>query len=255
MKNRSRAFTSLLLFLGSIVLGVSGIVLFVAPKCRVASWTDWRVLGLCKDSWEAIHLNVSLLVLAVALFHLYFNWGILVRYVKEKSAWALNMKKEIAAATLIIVLFTVGSVYELPPFGSVLTLRSRSQESWESVAPRAPAPQAEDYPLGRLARTIDLSKEQITKALEEDGFEVGDRSTSLRELGEKYGVPPSRVYAAIAKHYRNLPKVRCGSGGGCAGCGGCDASEEHGDDARKPKRPVVESDSVESNGPELPVLK
>jgi hypothetical protein len=73
MKFQTRKFTSLTLALGSLVLGASGVVLFSAPKGRVAHWTNWTLLGVTKDDWQAIHINIALLFLVVSGFHLYFT--------------------------------------------------------------------------------------------------------------------------------------------------------------------------------------
>lgn len=210
MKTRSRGLTSLLLSLSFLVLIISGIVLFLSPKGRVAFWTNWTLLGLSKEDWEAIHINISVLVLAVSGFHLYFNWTLFVKYIKVRTKWAFNMKKEMLASTLIVTLIVVGSLFGLPPFSTVMNLHDKSQAFWEERAPRAPAPHAEEFSLGHLAKTIGLSIEEVTTALEKEGFTPESRFISVRELGEKHGVAPSEVYAAITKHHQKLRKVRCG---------------------------------------------
>ena len=74
MKFQSKGFTSLLLAVALPILGFSGIILYVTPRGRIANWTGWTMLGLGKQGWQAVHINVALLFLIVACIHLYLNW-------------------------------------------------------------------------------------------------------------------------------------------------------------------------------------
>ena len=201
MKTRSRGFASLLLSLSFLVLLVSGIILFFCPKGRVAFWTDWTLFGLTKEEWGAVHINISVVVLIVSGFHLYFNWNPLVHYIKVKAKWALNMKKEMVASTLIVAFVVIGSLYQIPPFSTVINLHDNSQAFWEARSPRAPAPHAEEFSLNHLAKTIGLSTDEVMSALEKEGFSPDSRFVSVREVGEQRGAAPSEVYAAIIKHH------------------------------------------------------
>ena len=43
-----------------VALSLSGIVLYVAPRCRVADQIGWAISGLDKGQWESIHINGAL---------------------------------------------------------------------------------------------------------------------------------------------------------------------------------------------------
>jgi hypothetical protein len=213
MKFHTRGFTSLAVALASLVLGVSGVILFFSPKGRVAHWTDWTLLGVTKDDWQAIHINVALLFLFLSGFHLYFNWKAFWGYFKAKAAWALNLKTEIAAALLVTGLVVAGALAYVPPFGSIIELKSQSEAYWERNAPRAPAPHAEEFTFGRLARSIGLSVEEVIESLRAEGFDVAEPSMTVREVAEQQGVAPSDVFAAITKHHPEAGKRRGGGQG------------------------------------------
>ena len=208
MKFHKKGFTSLLLFFGFLALIVSGAVLFSSPKGRVAHWTNWTMLGLDKDCWGSIHVNISVLILVASGFHLYFNWKRFWGYVKKNSRWALNLKMELAATASIAALIVLGAVLVVPPFSSIMELNSDIQAYWERTSPRAPAPHAEDFRLTRLAKTIGLPVEKIVAVLRQEGFDVKDRSMTVRQIAESRGVAPSDVYEAITKHFKELRK--CG---------------------------------------------
>ena len=44
-----RGFASLATGFAFLIMIVSGVVLYVAPRGRVANWTDWTVMGLGKE--------------------------------------------------------------------------------------------------------------------------------------------------------------------------------------------------------------
>jgi len=208
MKFRTRGFTTLLLTMASLVLGVSGIILYFTPKGRVALWTNWTLLGLTKDEWQAVHINIAILFLVASGFHLYFNWTLFWSYVKAKAAWALNLKKEMAVAALVTAVVAGGTVICIPPFSTIIDLNTQMEAYWERNAPRAPAPHAEEFSLQRLAGTIGLSVEEVLDSLQSEGFDAREPSTSVRQVAEQHGVAPSDVFSAITKHHPEVEKRR-----------------------------------------------
>ena len=50
-----KVFTSFILAISFILISISGIVLYIAPRGRIAHWINWSVFGFSKEDWEAIH--------------------------------------------------------------------------------------------------------------------------------------------------------------------------------------------------------
>ena len=221
MKFQRRGFISLLLFFGFFVLVVSGAVLYASPKGRVAHWTDWTMLGLDKERWESVHINIAVLTLVAAGFHLYFNWARFWGYVKKRSLWALNLKMEIVVAASIAALIVLASALVVPPCSSIMDANSNIQDYWERTSPRAPAPHAEEFRLTRLAKTIGLPVEKVIAALRQEGYAVKDGTMTVRQISDSRSVAPSDVFEAITKRYKQLKK--------CGGKqGSCHRKQEHG---------------------------
>jgi len=212
MKFHTRGFTSLALSLGSLVLGISGIVLYFAPKGRVAYWTNWTMLSIEKDTWQAIHINMALFFLLLSAFHLYLNWALFWGYLKTKSRWAMNLKAELAAAVLLTIVFVGGSMLLAPPFGTIIDLKTQVENRWERQAPKAPAPHADEFTFTRLSQSIDLSVDQIRAALSAEGYAAKQENPTLRQIADQHGVAPSDVFAAIAKRHPEVEKRRGGKG-------------------------------------------
>ena len=115
MRFHMRGFTSLLLTLGFAVLTFSGVILYLTPRGRVANWTGWTLLGLDKREWQAIHINIALLVLIVAGLHLFLNWSLFWGYIKKKASLSLNLKVEMLAALVIAGGVLAGTIQAVSP--------------------------------------------------------------------------------------------------------------------------------------------
>jgi hypothetical protein len=197
----TRGFASLLLTLSLLVMGISGILLYVTPRGRVANWTDWTLLGLGKEEWSALHMNGSILFLLAAALHLVVNWSLLCGYVKKKAVAGLHMKRELALATVIALVCVAGTIYSLPPFSSVHALNHDIKDFWEQRAARAPVAHADELTLEEFAAQVNLAVSDLTEALDQEGFNAADVHLTVGELGRQNGVAPSAVFAAVRKHH------------------------------------------------------
>ncbi|MBW1773029.1 MAG: DUF4405 domain-containing protein [Deltaproteobacteria bacterium] len=125
-----RGMFTFLVVLALVVDAVSGIILYITPPGRIAHWGNWTLWGLNKGGWQAIHTVFSLLLLLVIVGHLYFNWRVLVHFFWSKIQNAMNLKWELAVATVIIILVFVGTLWNVQPFKSVMTLGRDLKLSW-----------------------------------------------------------------------------------------------------------------------------
>ena len=228
----TRGFTSLLLTLSLLVVSFSGVVLYVTPRGRVANWTDWTLFGLGKEQWAALHMNGSILFLVAAVLHLALNWSILCGYVKKKAVAGLHMKRELALATAIAVVCVAGTLYSLPPFSSVLALNHDIKDYWEQPTTRAPVPHAEEFTLEEFATHVNLPVDDLTEALNQEGFNADDVHLTVGQLGRQKGVAPSAVFAAVRKHYPEAGAMTgrgpgWGRGQGFGQRGGMQSTTEH----------------------------
>ena len=219
MKFRTRGFISLLLALSFLVALLSGSVLFISPRGRVANWTGWTVAGLTKHQWAALHINACFLMLIGTVTHLVLNWRIFWSYLRKKSA-GFNLKWEMAASTLITAAVVAGTVYEVTPLTAIASLNEWMKNYWERTAAAGPAPHAEEFTLTRLAQTTGLTAADLVAALKEDGIAVEGESTTIADLAERNGLVPSQIYAAVTKRFPDAAVEMPASGGGGRGMGG-----------------------------------
>lgn len=207
MRFQFKGFTSLLLSLFFLALSVSGVILYLTPRGRMANWTGWTMLGLEKQAWQALHIGVALLFLVAAVVHLVFNWGMFWGYLKK-------LRFEALAALLIAGFVGVASVQGLAPFGILMTWNNQIKDYWERQPISAPMPHAEELTLEQLAVNMGLSLEQVLQALRQEGIAVGDPSLTVAQVAAQSGQSPSQVHAAIAKHFPQPKGAGPGKGKG-----------------------------------------
>jgi hypothetical protein len=215
----TKGFTSLLLACAFLVMGVSGAILYFTPRGRDAHWTDWSLFGLGKEDWGAIHINNSILFLLVALLHLVLNWRIFWSYVTKSTVRGLNLRKEMAAAGLVAVVFVTGTIYGLPPFSTVMDWNTAIKDYWGRRTAQAPVAHGEELTLVEFSLQIEISPEEAANALRQEGFDVDDATATMKEIAAMKGVAPSELLAAIRKHHPQVGNLQ-GRGGRGMGQGG-----------------------------------
>ena len=188
-----RSFVSLFLFYALVLTGLTGIVLYIMPHGRVAYWTHWRLLGLGKDQWEAIHILFGVLMILLSAWHFYLNWRLFKRYLGSRRA----PSRVFVSLTLITVVLTVLAIKDLPPASLLVNLQERLKESWPKPAVPPPVPHAELLSLEALAKREGLSLSKVIQALEAQGFRVPSSKMPLKELSRLNKTSPADLYLTI----------------------------------------------------------
>ena len=155
-----KAFVSFYIVFSFVVLGVSGIVLYVAPPGRVANWSVWTLVALSKAQWQAVHTIFSFVFLVAASFHLYFNWKVLVAYVKSKLHEGIRMKRELGSASAVGVALLTLTIAGVPPFSTVMDVGDDIKNAWTVPTNEPPLPHAEELTVEKLAETVKMPARQ-----------------------------------------------------------------------------------------------
>jgi hypothetical protein len=192
-----KAFISFYIVFSFIVLGLSGIVLYVAPPGRIANWSVWQLVGLSKAQWQAVHTIFAALFLVTASFHLYFNWKVLTAYLRTKMHEGMRMKRELgvaSAAGAALLALTIGGV---PPFSTVMDAGDEIKNAWTVPANEPPIPHAEELTIAKLAETVKVPVDKAWANLEQHGVVVDDREMTVGQIAERNKLTPQQVYQRI----------------------------------------------------------
>ncbi len=190
-----RRFTSFLLFFSFLSCTVTGIFCYIKPKGALAHWTDWTFLGLSKEGWEGTHMSLSLLFLAAAAAHLWFNGKALAGYFRKAAASFGKGALEGGTALLLVLLFWAGTLGKVPPVSWIPAGHGWfKKEVWKGVGASSPPwDGAEKIPLGELAGAYGLGFPEFRKKLEAAGFTPAGREETLAGLAGRYGLSPAGV--------------------------------------------------------------
>jgi len=79
-------FVSLSAGLSFIVLFLSSGVLYFIPDRGVTGWSNWHFLGLDKQQWDNLHINLGIFFLVMMIWHIYYNAKAIKNYLKYLSS-------------------------------------------------------------------------------------------------------------------------------------------------------------------------
>jgi hypothetical protein len=202
-----RSFVSVYMAYSLIMMGVTGIVLYIAPPGRIAHWSKWTFLGFTKTEWQALHTLFSFIWIIAAVYHLIFNWKPLMNYIRRKTAGAKKIRKEFTYATLATAIVFFGTYYNIPPFGTVMDLGEYITDSWADETNEPPIPHAELQTLGEFSRTVHIPINKVVQTLRANKINVPDTSIVLEDLAAQNGITPSKIYLLL-KVNKSLPDVK-----------------------------------------------
>lgn len=193
----TRGFTTFILTAAFSVLAVTGAVLYITPKGRVANWTHWTLLSLDKEQWGSVHITMASLFLLAAGLHLFFNWKVLLGYMRLKKIAGFRLKREFAAAVALGVFFVVGTLAGIPPFSTILGVHEEIRNYWERTSVQAPQPHAEELRIDELAHQLNRPVDEVASVLEQHGFDRVEPSLPVARIAEANAVAPSEVYEVV----------------------------------------------------------
>ncbi len=189
---KTRKFVSLFLLYCLVVMIVSGIVLYIMPHGRVAYWTGWRFLGLDKDQWDAVHTIFGFLMVIFGIWHVILNWKNIVKYIEKSGGIFLS-------ATILTLVCLIGTILNVPPFSSFMSLGEKIKNSWKKPAVMPPAPHAELFTLERVSSTLGISPSKAVAILQSKGLKVESPKETLKQIAVENGVTPAYVYSILKR--------------------------------------------------------
>ena len=105
-----RGLSSLLITWAFLLLTVSGVILYAAPRGSTAHRIDWTLLGLDRQQWIATHVVMAVLFLVAAIFHIAYNMRMLLHHCVGSSDRSIPVTPEfgVSLVILIVVLALIG---------------------------------------------------------------------------------------------------------------------------------------------------
>jgi hypothetical protein len=208
-----RAFVSFYMILSTLVVAISGSILYIAPPGRIANWSYWAFGALDKASWQAVHTIFAFLFVVTAAIHVYFNWRVIVAYIKTKMSEGIRRKWELAASSALVVGILSLTLAGVPPFSTVMSVGDGLKNSWATAASEPPVPHAETWTVAKFSETMKIPIEEATANLSRKGMAVSGPEVTLLALAKQHNVTPQQVYT-VALGSAKAPKMPLAEGGG-----------------------------------------
>lgn len=207
----SRRFISLCITFSFLIMSYTGIILFLAPKGRVAHWTNWQLLGLDKSQYSNLHVTFMVLFLIGMLFHIYLNWRPLVNYLKNKSRHFSLLTKEFLFALGLNLLFIIGTLYYWVPFNQFLNFQDTLKASWEKSINKAPYGHAELSTLEEFAQKVGRDASTILLQLNASKLSGISLTQTIEQIAKENGKSPAQIFDIINA---KVPAKNLNGGGG-----------------------------------------
>jgi hypothetical protein len=187
-------------------------VLYIIPHGRVTYWTFWRLLGLQKQDWEALHTIFGFLMVLLGIWHIFLNWKSLKNYFLRKKTVVFS--KEFWIAGGITFAIAVLILLNVPPFSTIIELEESIKTSWEKKVPTPPVPHMELFSLSRVAKFLNVPETKLAEILKGAGIKVSSFKETLKEVAEKNHSSPAQIYNLILKNLKLKTSLQTGAGWG-----------------------------------------
>ena len=188
-----------------LVMGITGLVLYVVPQGRIAYWVDWRFLGLSKTDWGDIHIVAAILFLIAGGWHIYFNWKALLGHLRRKLEGGIKMRKELLITTALTGFVAASALWHVPPLGYLIDLNEAIKNSWiESEEFEPPFGHAELLSLKGFCKKTNIDVSRALAKLEAENIRVESTDETLESIASNNDVSPKDIFGMI-KDFRRGP--------------------------------------------------
>lgn len=193
----TRKLTSLILAWSFVVLAITSIVLYITPSGRVAFWASWSLWGLGKEEWGALHTNIGYLFLAASGIHIVLNWKLILNYMKKKAREALAVNSNTVTSVVVVLVFSVFTMAEIPPLSYIQTLGEGIKELSEIKYGSPPYGHAEMSSLELYCSRTETDVEQAKQLLVDAGITFTGKDQSIGDIATANNVTPQDIAKII----------------------------------------------------------
>jgi len=189
-------FVSLSAGLSFIIIFISSGVLYFIPDRKVTGWTEWSFLGLDKQQWDNLHINLGIFFLVMIVWHIYFNWKPIKNYLKIKKELKI-FTKEFNVALIWVTLFTVGTITMTFPLSFLVNIGNgiKAINSLDDGNP--PFGYAEYSTLRDFTILNDIDLNSAIEKLEEKKIVVESEKELLKQIAKDNGISSKDIFNII----------------------------------------------------------
>ncbi|MFT7003174.1 MAG: biotin operon repressor [Sulfurimonas sp.] len=188
---------SLTLAFSFLIMSVTGIMLYIVPKGKIAYWANWKMFGLTKTQYADVHMTSMILFLVVTIWHIFYNWKPIVSYLKDSTRKITFFKKELLIALTLNILFVGGPLMNVQPFQSILDINNNIKNYWEREYGSPPYGHAEESSLKSFSKRLNIDAEDAIARLKEKGIKIDSSKQTLIQISEQNSISSKALYNII----------------------------------------------------------
>ncbi len=204
---RLRKIVSLTAALSFLGLVLTSIVLYIVPQGRVAYWAGWKLWGLSKTQWTNLHINIGVLFILAALWHIYYNWKPMISYLKDASKKLRLFTPNFNIALVVVCVVILGTFFEIPPMSTVIEIGDRITQQANRKYGEPPYGHAELSSLKVFCKRVDLDLNSCMERLRKKGIKLEGEWQTIRDISRLNGMTPQALYELMKPEARKGTKM------------------------------------------------
>jgi hypothetical protein len=106
--------------------------------------------------------------------------------------------KEFTTALILILLFVLGTYFEIPPFSTFLGIGDSIKDAATKKYGEPPYGHAELSSIKTFAKKMDIDLKTGISLLKQSGYQVDNDTQTLKEIGRINGVSPKKIHMAMS---------------------------------------------------------
>jgi hypothetical protein len=189
-------FVSLSAGLSFITLFLSSAILYFLPDRKISSWSGWKFLGLDKQQWDNLHINLGIFFLVMMVWHIYFNWKAIKNYLKVKRKLKI-FTKEFNIALAWVTVFMIGTILMIPPLSIFINLGNGIKAINAHSMGTPPFGYAEEATLKDFCRLTKINPKSAIATLKKYNIKVSNDNESLKDISKNNNTTPQELYRLI----------------------------------------------------------
>jgi len=125
-----RKITSFVMLFSFVIMVVSGVAEFISPFGRLSMMIKWKMLGLDKMQWQALHISFMVVFTVAGLIHIWLNIKPIKAYLKNRARKMVFFTKEMSIALVITIVLFVATVQKFEPIDQFVKLNKSFNNYW-----------------------------------------------------------------------------------------------------------------------------
>jgi len=192
-----RKTTSLTTLTSFILLLVTSIILYVTPQGKIAFWANWKILGIGKEEWGALHTNLGVLFIISGTIHTILNWKSIVAYMKNKAQQLRVFTGDFNLALGITLVLVVSTMLEWQPIYGIQVINQNLKDASAKKYGEPPYGHAETSPLKSFCSRTGLETKASIEKLKAANLNRVSAEATLEEIATANSMTPQAVYNLI----------------------------------------------------------